>query len=186
MSTEPSINPRRHCLKWLAWAAGATWLGLPLLALGQSTPPAGAEANPLSGGRGPGYHSPLSAFAPLPQRDDVVAWSTLARVSQRVERSRMVPVYSPDILALNQRTVRLQGFMAPLDPGERQSTFLLSSVPLTCPFCSPGGAESIVQVIARSPIRYTMEGLVVEGRFHVLQQDALGFFYRLTAAVAVR
>ncbi len=143
-------------------------------------------ANPLAEGRGTGYHSPLSAFAPLPRRDDVIPWSTLAQVSHRVERSRMVPVYAPEVLALHQKKVRLQGFMAPLDPGERQSTFLLSSVPLTCPFCSPGGAESIIQVIARSPIRYTMEGMVVEGRFHVLANDALGFFYRLTDAVSVR
>jgi len=186
MSTERSAAPRRHCLKWLACAGAAPWLGAPRVATGQSTAPAGGGANPLAGGSGPGYHSPKSAFAPLPQRDDVVAWSTLAQVSQRVERSRLVPVYPPDILALNQRTLRLQGFMAPLDPGERQVSFLLSSVPLTCPFCTPGGAESIVYVQARAPIRYSMDGLVVEGRFHVLQNDALGFFYRLTDAVAVR
>lgn len=140
----------------------------------------------MTEGHGTGYHSPLSAFAPLPRRDDVVPWSTLAQVGQRVERSRLVPVYSPDILALDQKTVRLQGFMAPLDPGERQVHFLLSSVPLTCPFCSPGGAESIIQVRSRAPIRYTMDGLVVEGRFHVLHNDSLGFFYRLTNAIAVR
>lgn len=186
MSTDSSLTPRRLCLKWLACAGAVPWLGAPLVALGQSSPTAGSEANPLTESHGPAYHSPLSAFAPLPRRDDVIAWSTLAQVGQRVERSRLVPVYSSDILALNQRTVRLQGFMAPLDPGERQVHFLLSSVPLTCPFCSPGGAESIVQVRSRSPIRYTMEGLVVEGRFHVLHNDSLGFFYRLTDAVAVR
>jgi hypothetical protein len=31
-----------------------------------------------------------------------------------------------------------------------------------------------------------MEGLVVEGRFHVLQNDTFGFYYRLTDAVAIQ
>lgn len=175
MSTESGIRRRQ----WLAWL-GAAGIG-PVL-----SGPASGQAPPEPPEHGGAYHSPLSAFAPLPRREDVIPWSTLAQVSQRVERTRLVPVFTPDIQSLHQKTVRLQGFMAPLDPGERQSTFLLSAVPLTCPFCSPGGAESIIQVIARNPIRYTMEGLVVEGRFHVLPNDSLGFFYRLTNAVSVR
>jgi len=181
-----------------AGAAGAVaGMGWPLLALAQTTPsgtaaPAGAgaagaaaSANPLAGGQGAGIHSPDSAFAPLPVRTDVVAWSTLADITTRTERKRVVQVYSPAILALNQRTVRVQGFMTPLDPGERQVHFLLTSVPLTCPFCTPGGPESIVQVRSRRPVRYTMGALVVEGRFHVLHNDSLGFFYRITEAVQV-
>ncbi len=198
---------RLHRRAWLgrsgAWVVGAAGavagMGWPLLALAQTTPsgtasPAGAgagaagaaaSANPLAGGQGAGIHSPDSAFAPLPVRTDVVAWSTLADISTRTERNRVVQVYSPAILALNQRTVRVQGFMTPLDPGERQVHFLLTSVPLTCPFCTPGGPESIVQVRSRRPVRYTMGALVVEGRFHVLHNDSLGFFYRITEAVQV-
>jgi len=192
-----------------ALAAGATGalggMGWPLLAqaqipsgspapagaAGTGTPPAtgaagaAAAANPLAGGQGAGIHSPESAYAPLPVRTDVVAWSTLADISTRTERNRVVQVYSPAILALNQRTVRVQGFMTPLDPGERQVHFLLTSVPLTCPFCTPGGPESIVQVRSRRPVRYTIGALVVEGRFHVLHNDSLGFFYRITEAVQV-
>ncbi|BAO80622.1 hypothetical protein SRAA_0768 [Serpentinimonas raichei] len=179
-----------------AGAAGAVaGMGWPLRAQAQTTPsgsaaPAGADgaaaaANPLAGGQGAGIHSPLSAYAPLPVRTDVIAWSTLADISTRTERNRVVQVYSPAILALDQRTVRLQGFMTPLDPGERQVHFLLTSVPLTCPFCTPGGPESIVQVRSRRPVRYTIGALVVEGRFHVLHNDSLGFFYRITGAVQV-
>jgi len=202
-----SIDDARqlHRRAWLgragAWAAGATGavggMGWPLLTQAQtpggSAAPAGASrpagaaasANPLAGGQGAGIHSPESAFAPLPVRTDVVAWSTLANISTRTERNRVVQVYSAAILALNQRTVRVQGFMTPLDPGERQVHFLLTSVPLTCPFCTPGGPESIVQVRSRRPVRYTIGALVVEGRFHVLHNDSLGFFYRLTDAVQV-
>lgn len=186
MYIESTDLSRRRSLRFLATAGLSPLLTLGTTAWGQSAPPPGGDAHPLTGGQGEGYHSPLSPFAPLPKRDDVIPWSTLAQVEQRVEKSRVVQVYAPAVLALNQKTVRLQGFMSPLDPGERQVHFLLTSVPLTCAFCTPGGAESIIQVRTRQPIRYTMEGLVVEGRFHVLQNDTFGFYYRLTDAVAVK
>ena len=41
--------------------------------------------------------------------------------------------------------------MMPLEPGERQKHFLLTSVPLTCSFCVPGGPESMVEVKTKMP-----------------------------------
>ncbi len=136
-------------------------------------------------GQGAGVHSPLSPFAPLPRRDDVVAWSTLTDVATRVEKKRIVPVYPAPVAALNQKTLRLQGFMMPLEPGENQRHFLLASVPLTCGFCTPGGPESMVEVRTRTPVKYKLEAVVVEGTFHVLQNDPYGLYYRITGAVGV-
>lgn len=146
--------------------------------------PAGMEpgTHPPGAGEGLGWHNPLSSYAPLQDRDDVVPWRTLGLVTQRLQNRTLVPVFSQTVERLNQKTVRLQGFMAPLDPGERQDHFLLSSVPPTCPFCSPGGPESVVQVRAQRPIRYTTDAMVIEGRFHVLKNDEFGFYYRMTQA----
>jgi hypothetical protein len=87
---------------------------------------------------------------------------------------------------LNQKTQRIQGFMMPLDPGEKQRHFLISSVPLTCAFCLPGGPESMVEVTTKTPVRYSMEPVVVEGKFAVLADDPYGMYYRMTEAVAVK
>jgi uncharacterized protein len=139
-------------------------------------------AHPPGAGEGLGWHNPLSPVAPLKERDDVVPWRTLGLVTQRLSDRTLVPVFSKTVEQLHQKTVRLQGFMAPLDPGERQDHFLLSSVPPTCAFCSPGGPESVVQVRAQRPIRYTTDAMVIEGRFHVLKNDEFGFYYRMTQA----
>ena len=144
-----------------------------------------AQTAPHGQGQGAGVHSPLSPFAPLPQRKDVVAWSTLTDITTRVEQKRIVPVYPDAVSALHQKTLRLQGFMMPLEPGENQRHFLLASVPLTCSFCTPGGPESMVEVRTRKPVKYKLEAVVVEGRFHVLQNDAYGLYYRITDAVGV-
>jgi hypothetical protein len=58
-----------------------------------------------------------------------------------------------NVLALNDKPQRVQGFMMPLDPGEKQKHFLLTSVPLTCSFCTPGGPESMVEVFTKTPIK---------------------------------
>ena len=148
---------------------------------------AGAQLSPpVPMGTGPGVHSPNSPFAPLPERADVVPWSVLTAVKTRAEKDRLLPAFDKSQLALNDKTQRIQGFMMPLEPGDKQSHFLLSSVPLTCQFCLPGGPESMVEVKAKTPVKYTMEPVTVEGRFVTLTDDEYGLYYRVTEAVAVK
>ena len=152
-------------------AAGAAWAQL---------------SSPLPQGSGPGVHSPNSPFAPLPQRSDVVPWSLLQSVQTRADKNRLLPAFNREQLALNQKPQRIQGFMMPLEPGEKQTHFLLSSVPLTCSFCTPGGPESMVEVKTKAPVKYTLEPVVVEGKFATLANDDSGLYYRMTDAVAVK
>lgn len=137
-------------------------------------------------GSGAGVHSPNSPFPQLKERSDVLAWSLLTTVKTKVEKNRVLPVFPPAIQALDQKTQRVQGFMMPLDPGEKQTHFLLSSVPLTCSFCVPGGPESMIEVKSKTPVKYGMEPVVVEGRFSVLHDDQYGLYYRITDAVPVK
>lgn len=116
----------------------------------------------------------------------MLPWSVLTAVKTKVEKNRMLPVFTASIQALNQKSQRVQGFMMPLDPGEKQKHFLLSSVPLTCPFCLPGGPESMVEVKTKTPVKYSMEPVVVEGQFAVLHDDPNGLYYRVTNAVGVK
>ncbi|MDH4450566.1 MAG: hypothetical protein QE265_08265 [Rhodoferax sp.] len=146
-------------------------------------------SSPMPGvpaGTGAGVHSPNSPFAPLKDRADVLPWSVLTAVTTRVEKNRLLPVYPADIQALHKKTQRIQGFMMPLEPGEKQKHFLLSSVPLTCSFCVAGGPESMVEVKTKTPVKYSMEAVVVEGQFAVLHDDPYGLYYRMTDAVAVK
>ena len=140
----------------------------------------------IPAGTGPGVHSPDSPFAPLAARADVVPWSVLTSVKTRTEKNRLLPAFEPAQLQLNQKQQRIQGFMMPLEPGEKQTHFLLSSVPLSCGFCVPGGPESMVEVKTRTPVKATLEPVVVEGRFHVLADDPYGLYYRVTEAQAVK
>ncbi len=156
---------------------------LPLTSLAQlSSPIAGG----VPAGTGAGVHSPNSPYAPLPERADVLPWSLLTAVKLRDGPKGPRPRYTPEQQALNDKTQRIQGFMMPLEPGERQKHFLLSSVPLTCSFCTPGGPESMVEVFTKTPVKYSMEPVTVEGKFAVLVDDPYGLYYRIKDGVAVK
>jgi uncharacterized protein len=150
------------------------------------TPPVTLPAGSLPSGTGAGVHSPNSPIAPLPQRTDVLPWSLLTAVKTKTEKNKILPVFAADQQKLNDKTQRIQGFMMPLEPGEKQRHFLLSSVPLTCSFCTPGGPESMVEVKTKTPVRYSLEPVVVEGKFAVLSDDPYGLYYRMTDAVSVK
>jgi len=118
----------------------------------------------------------------LPERAGVVSWRTLAQVVPVQKDGRMANEFSKDILALDKRDVKLQGFIIPLDMGDKQKRFLLSDVPPHCSFCLPAGPDAVVEVIARTPVKYGFEPIVVSGRFAVVKDDAAGILYRLTDA----
>ncbi|MEO8390230.1 MAG: DUF3299 domain-containing protein [Polaromonas sp.] len=181
-----------HGLKWalacgsLLTAAGlsAQTLSSPLASGGK--PVAAGPAFDVPVGQGAGVHGANSPFPPLSARSDVVPWSVLTAVKTKNDKNRILPVFNLEQMALNQKTQRIQGFMMPLDPGEKQKHFLLSSVPLTCAFCLPGGPESMVEVKTKTPVKYSMEPVVVEGRFLVLNDDSYGLYYRITDATGVK
>lgn len=151
-----------------------------------ATTPAPLGTIDLPAGQGAGVHGANSPYAPLAPRMDVIAWSMLTDVKTKNEKNRILPVFNATQLALNEKTQRIQGFMMPLEPGKKQRHFLLSSVPLTCSFCLAGGPESMIEVRTKTPVEYSMEAVVVEGRFLVLNDDANGLYYRINDAVAVK
>jgi hypothetical protein len=166
----------------LAFVLGSQTVG----AQTQLSSPLGNGNTGTPAGTGAGVHSSNSPFAPLVARSDVLPWSMLTDVKTKTVKNRVLPVFNPQLQALNQKSQRIQGFMMPLDPGEKQKHFLISSVPLTCSFCLPGGPESMVEVRTKTPVPYSLEAVVVEGRFAVLADDPYGMYYRMTDAVAVK
>ena len=128
---------------------------------------------------------PQSGPVPIPPAPKgTVPWDVLqkAQTVQKADR-KFGPQFTPEIRALDQRDVKLFGFMMPLDQSRKQKRFLLAAYPPHCAFCLPSGPESLVEVIAESPIDFTFEPIVVSGRLAVLDDDIV--FYRLTRAAAV-
>ena len=121
----------------------------------------------------------------LPEREGVVSWQTLAQVQPVKQGGKMVYEYSADIMALDRKDVKVQGFMIPLDIGDKQRHFLISAVPPHCSFCLPAGPEAVVEVFAKEPVGYTLDPIVLSGKFAVQKDDPNGVLYRLHDAAQV-
>jgi hypothetical protein len=156
---------------------------LAVLALAAATPLAAQAVTTVPPGGLPSANE-FSAQI-LPERAGVVSWRTLAQVSSVKQGNKMVPEFSKDILALDRKDTRVQGFMIPLDVGDKQKRFLITSVPPHCSFCLPAGPDAVVEVIAKTAVKYTFDPIVVAGRFSVLKEDAAGLLYRLSDAAQV-
>jgi hypothetical protein len=148
-----------------------------------------APALAFKGAAMPELASPLAGpppdFKPLPELKGVVSWKTLAQVQAVRVKDRVVPQFSDGVLKLDASEVRLQGFIMPLEMGDKQKHFVLSAMPVTCSYCLPGGPEALVEVRARSAVKYTFDPVILSGKLTVLRDDPNGLYYRLTDAVAV-
>lgn len=125
-----------------------------------------------------------STYSPtlLPELLGVVSWSTLSHVEPNKQGDKIVLQFSDAILELDSKSVRVQGFMLPLDLGDKQHHFLLSAVPPHCPFCMPAGPDAIVEIVAKQKVAYSFEPVILSGKFAVLKNDPSGVLYRLTDA----
>ena len=127
-----------------------------------------------------------SQVKPLPDRSDVLSWKVLSQVELVKQKDRYVPQFAPAVTALDKKEVKVQGFMMPLEVGDKQSHFVLTAMPQTCAFCLPGGPESMVEVKSKTPVKYTFEPVVLTGKLAILKDDPTGVFYRLTDAVSTK
>lgn len=155
-------------MKTIALLAGML-LALPALAQHQA--PQGMDPNQVK---------------PLQERSDVVSWKVFSQVELVKQKDRYVPQFAAAVAALDNKEVKVQGFMMPLQMGDKQQHFVLTAMPQTCAFCLPGGPEAMVEVKTKTPVKYTFEPVVVSGKLAVLKDDPTGVFYRLTDAVPTK
>jgi hypothetical protein len=148
--------------------------GKGMMSSGKDMPPGRVEQIP-----------PGVPVKPLPELKGVVSWKTLAEVQTVKQKDKFVPQFSNAISALDKKEVRLQGFMMPLEMGEKQKRFILTSMPPSCAFCLPGGPDQLVEIQAKTPVKYGFEPIVVSGKLAVLRDDPMGLYYRLTDAVLI-
>ncbi len=97
----------------------------------------------------------------------------------------MRPEFGPRVLELDKQEVKLYGFVMPLSTAPKQKHFLLSPLPSHCPYCVYQGPDSLVEVIAKTPVEFNQwEPIVVTGKFELVNDAQL--FYRLNNAESVK
>ena len=126
-------------------------------------------------------HDPTKSM--LPDARGAVPWSLLSSATIQMNKGKLGPAFPEALRPLNGKTVKLQGYILPIEAGQTHSYFMLTAWSPTCPFCQTAGPEAVVEVRARTAVKYSIDPVVVEGRLMLLENDASGVFYRLVDAV---
>jgi hypothetical protein len=155
-------------------------LGLGLLAAAQT----GAATPPPPAKEGSGYEDLIP-----PAPEGAVSWQTLGRVKTVIEdkdgQTLIRPRFDKELAALDGREIMIKGFMYPLEMAEKQSRFVLTAYPPSCPFCLHAGPSQLIEVHCATPLKFTYQPVLIKGRLELLPKDPHGLFYRMTGARVV-
>lgn len=123
-----------------------------------------------------------AGFPTLEPLDGGIGWDELMQAQLAYEDFNLIASFPDSIKARAGKTVKLSGFMMPLDPDLEQKHFLLTSNPPSCFFHIPGGPAGSVEILADKGIEVSWDPIVVEGRFEPLESSENGVVYRLVDA----
>jgi hypothetical protein len=121
------------------------------------------------------------------------AWNTLAKVKTVQQKHKTgsyevaVPVFAPELLLLNGKTIVLQGYMIPLQELRKQNYFVLSRYPFSlCYFCGAAGVETVIEVSSQEQIRFTEDKITMKGVLKLNTNNPDQLLYVLEKAEFVR
>lgn len=120
---------------------------------------------------------------------DATSWNLLGKAAiSFVEEDgveTLVTFIPPEVAALDGQTVKLLGFMVPIEAELPMKQFLLVELPSDCAFCLAAGTEPsrIIEVNSPEGFAYAEDQILVSGRLEVVENAEEGVVYRLHEAV---
>jgi len=119
----------------------------------------------------------------MAQQDNV--WKSLSEVSYKISEDEYGELYLPEfsskIKALEGKEVTADGYIIPFEGMFKPEHIILSSLPLAeCFFCGSGGPETVMEVMLKSPIKYTSKRVKVKGKLTLNSKDPEKLMYILT------
>ncbi|MEM6512761.1 MAG: hypothetical protein AAF660_07095 [Pseudomonadota bacterium] len=114
-----------------------------------------------------------------------IPWETLLKAEVSFDDYTLVSRFPDEVSGRAGDTVRIAGFMMPLQTEAKQTWFLLTSNPPHCFFHIPGGAAGAIEVFSTEGIEVSWEPVILEGRFEPLEKSDSAV-YRLHEARLVR
>lgn len=90
----------------------------------------------------------------------------------------------PDALKqLAGTTIKMTGYMFPLEQTDGQSLFLFGPFPLSCPYHYHAPNSLTIEVHADKPINFSYDPVTIEGTLELVPEDyEYNTFYRINAA----
>ncbi len=127
------------------------------------------------------------------QAQDTNVWSTLAKITYKKQMDEVmgfkvdIPVFSDDVKALEGKEVTIKGYIIPVEGYKSHNEFVFSAFPYNmCFFCGGAGPETVMEVYATDPVKYSAKQVVLKGKLELNDKDINRLMYALKDAVLVK
>jgi hypothetical protein len=116
-------------------------------------------------------------------------WKTLSKITFKKEYDEVlglkidVPVFSKEVKDMDGKEVTVKGYIIPTDGYKSQTEFVFSAFPYNmCFFCGGAGPETVMEVVSKTPIKYTSEPVYLKGILKLNGKDVNRLIYALEKA----
>jgi hypothetical protein len=98
----------------------------------------------------------------------------------------ILPGYTEQIKKLNGKTIKISGFMFPLQNSEKQTSYLIGPFPASCPYHYHVIPSLVIEVKNSEPVKFTYDAISLEGKLVLPKSDENGVFYYLENARIIK
>jgi len=120
-------------------------------------------------------------------------WKTLSRITYRKEYDELMgfkidkPVFSQQVKDIENVEVTIKGYVIPVEGYKSHTEFIFSAFPYNmCFFCGGAGPETVMEVLANEPIKYSAEQITIKGKLQLNADDINRLMYQLVDATLVK
>lgn len=126
----------------------------------------------------------------MAQTDNV--WKSLSKITYRKEYDELMgfkidkPVFSDAIKSMEGKTISVKGYIIPVEGYKSHKEFIFSAFPYSmCFFCGGAGPETVMEVSAKEPVKYTTEQITLTGTLRLNSDDINRLMFKIDHAVRV-
>lgn len=120
---------------------------------------------------------------------DAQMWQTLSKITYEKQFDELlgfkvdVPVFSQEIKDLEGEVVEISGYIVPVEGYKSHTEFVFSAYPYNmCFFCGGAGPETVMEVTATEPVKYSTERIKLRGKLLLNDDDINRLMYILVDA----
>lgn len=132
------------------------------------------------------------AFSVSAQDMEKNTWQKLSKITFTKEFDELMgfkidkPVFSESVKAMEGQEVTIKGYIIPVEGYKSHKEFIFSAFPYNmCFFCGGAGPETVMEVEASEPVKFTAESVVLKGKIRLNADDINRLMYKLEDAVMV-
>jgi hypothetical protein len=119
-------------------------------------------------------------------------WQTLSKITYEKQFDELlgfkvdVPVFSQEIKALEGEIIEISGYIVPVEGYRSHTEFIFSAYPYNmCFFCGGAGPETVMEITAKEPVKYSTERIKLRGKLLLNDDDINRLMYIMIDAEEV-